>query len=194
MSGVSATQQRVFAPMLPTGDTPAVVSLPAGVNERIKTETLKFLGLHPEYQRLVRQALKATAPPCDPNTPLFSWLNDQLADWTDEVIFLALATGMLDMPVYDALLFENSSSNQYFGINGAFTHRVTKAFKDLQRFWNIQSADIALVGLHGTMLQDRARVVRIGRILYPGESEELNEFYADLIVQLMDVVPQGLSG
>jgi len=169
-------------------------SLPAGVQERIKAETLKFLRLHPEYRKMVSQALKATAPPCDPNTPVLAWLNDQLADWTDDVIFLAIATGMLDMPVYDALFFENSSSNQYFGINGTFTHSVTKTFKDLQRFWNIQSGDIVVVGMHGTMLQDHARVLRIGRILFPEEPEEVNEFYADLIVQLMDVVPQYRKG
>ena len=84
-AGVQPSLQNELPTAKARGMTPAQrakvkelrASLPAGVNERIKTETLKFLGLHPEYQRLVRQALKATAPPCDPNTPLFSWLNDQ---------------------------------------------------------------------------------------------------------------------
>jgi hypothetical protein len=169
-------------------------SLPSGVKERIKTKTLKFLRLHPQYRNMVSQAVKATAPPCDPNTPVFSWLDDQLAEWNDDIFFLAVATGMLEMPLYDALFFQNTSANQYFGINGAFTHRVTKTFKDLQRFWNIRSSDIALVGLHGTMLQDRARVVRIGRILFPEDTEEVNEFFADVIVELMDVIPQYREG
>jgi len=73
---------------------------------------------------------------------------------------------MLNFLTYDALLFENSSANQYFGLNGEYSQRLTKTFKDLQRFWNIQSKDIVLAAMHGKMLLDRDRVIRIDQILY----------------------------
>src|SRR5678816_3086934 len=120
-------------------------------DRRLKLRIPNLLKLHPEYRNLVSRALGVEPTPCDANTPLNQWLDQQLADWNDEVIFFAIITGMLDFPTYDALLFENSSANQYFGVNGEYTHVVTKTFKDLQRFWNIQSEDIVLVAIHGSM-------------------------------------------
>jgi len=131
---------------------------------------------------------------CDGNTSLFQWLDEELSDWTSEVIFYALYTGMLDFPTYDALLFENSSANQYFGVDGEYTHKVTKTFKDLKRFWNIQASDIVLVAMHGSMLLDRDRVIRIDRILYPQNSQADAEFFADLILAVLDAFPQYRNG
>jgi hypothetical protein len=130
---------------------------------------------------------------CDANTPLRQWLGQQLADWNDEIMFFAAITGMLDFPTYDALFFENSSANQYFGINGEYTHTITKTFKDLKRFWNIESSGMVVVAMHGSMLQDRDRVIRIDKILF-GDDQATAEFWADLILKLLKEVPQYRNG
>lgn len=169
-------------------------SLPAGYEKRLKQNSTLFLKLHPEYRDMVKRALNVIEPtPCDGNTPLFQWLNQELADWNDDVIFFALLTGMLDFPTYDALLFENSSANQYFGVNGEYTQRETKAFKDLKRFFNIQSNNIVLGAMHGSMLLNRDKVIRIDMILY-GDSEPVAEFWADLILSLLNDFPQYRNG
>ena len=168
-------------------------TLPAGYEKRLELNSSFLLKTHPEYREMVSRALKITPTPCDDNTALFKWLSNELADWDDDVIFYALATGMLNFPTYDALFFENSSDGQYFGLDGEYSQSVTKAFKDLQRFWNIQSQDIVLAAMHGNMLLNRDKVIRIDMILY-NDTEPVAEYWADLILYLLDQVPQYRRG
>lgn len=170
-----------------------IAALPAGYEKRARINANLLLKIHPEYRDLVNRALAVTPTTCNANTAINVWLGEQLADWDNTVIFLAITTGMLDFPTYDALLFENSSKGQYFGVNGEYTHLITKTFKDLQRFWNIQSANIVLAAMHGDMLLDRERVIRIDKALY-GESQQSAEQYAKLISQLLEIFPQYRGG
>lgn len=166
-------------------------SLPARL-EKLKQRSDFLLKTHPQYGEMVRKALAVEPTPCD-ITALNTWLDQELSDWTEEDFYYASLTGMTIFPTYDALLFENSSSNQYFGVNGEYTQRITKAFKDLKRFWNIQSNDIVLVAMHGNMLLDRDKLIRIDKIIY-GDSQELAEEWADLILYLLAQVPQYRNG
>jgi hypothetical protein len=168
-------------------------SLPAGYEKRMTLSSAYLLKAHPEYRSMVRSALAVEPSPCDDNTLLNQWLNEQLADWDDDVIFFAVITGMLDFPTYDALFFENSSNNQYFGVNGEYTHTITKTFRDLKRFWNIEFDDIVLAAMHGKMLLNRDKVIRIDRVLF-GDSQADAEFWADLIIDLLNEVPQFRHG
>ncbi|CAN5431538.1 hypothetical protein BH20BAC1_BH20BAC1_05490 [soil metagenome] len=167
--------------------------LPAGSRESLVANVKGLIKTHPEYRNMVNNALKLVATPCDPDTPLFLWLDGELADWDGLVIFYAVITGMLDFPTYDALLFENSSAGQYFGKDGEYTKPLVKTFKDLKRFWNIQTDDLVMVAMHGSMLRDRDRVIRIDMILY-GDDQATAEFWADLILELLDEVPQYRNG
>lgn len=169
-------------------------SLPAGYEKRLALNSTLLLKMHPEYRNMVQKAVHAIEPTaCDANTPLNLWFNQELADWDNDVFFFAIITGMLDFPTYDALLFENSSANQYFGLKGEHTQRLTKTFKDLKRFWNIQSNGIVLAAMHGNMLRNRDKVIRIDMILY-GDDQATAAFWADLIIQLLDYIPQYRNG
>ena len=148
----------------------------------------------PQYREMVRRALEAVAPTDCGDTDLNFWLDQELADWNAEIIYYASVSGMLDFPTYDALLFENSSQGQYFGKDGEYTKPLTKAFKDLQRFWNIDSKNIVLAAMHGDMLLDREKVIRIDRILYPSDTQEDAEFWADFILDLLNNYPQYRNG
>jgi hypothetical protein len=169
--------------------------LPANAETRLNGIKAELLAkVDPEYKYRVLQALKLADPStCNDNTLVTQWLNQQLSDWNSDVIFFASLTGMLDFPTYDALLFTNSESGQQFGINGEYTQRITKTLKDLKRFWDIQSSQIIAVPMHGSMLQDRNRVIRIDMILY-GDSEVGAEFWADFISSLLQTVPQYRNG
>lgn len=169
-------------------------SLPAGYEKRLEQNTRLVLKTHPEYRYAVRKALGAVEPTeCSDATLVNQWLGEQLSDWDADVIFYALLTGILDFPTYDALLFENSSASQRFGLDGDQTHQVTKVFKDLKRFWDIQSDNIVIVGMHGSMLLNRDKIIRIDRVLY-GDNEQTAAFWADLIIELMNEVPQYRRG
>ncbi|MDI3320383.1 hypothetical protein [Pinibacter soli] len=169
-------------------------TLPANFESRSNSIKADLLAkVNPEYKYTVLNALKLTETTCDDNTLVTQWLNLQLADWSYEIIFYASLTGMLDFPTYDALLFENTESGQQFGINGEYSHRITKTMKDLKRFWDIQSSQIIVVPMHGSMLQNRDKVIRIDMILY-GDSEIGAEYWADVIAELLQGIPQYRNG
>ncbi len=168
-----------------------LAAMPAGYETRLLENKRRFLKQHPEYRAIAVNALTPT--PCNAYTPLFQWLDGQLSDWDNTVFYYAIVTGMLDFPTYDALLFENSSSNQYFGSEGEHTQQLIKTDKDLDRFWNIQSSGIVVVAMHGNMLRNREKLIRIDKILY-NDSQEVAEFWADLILALLDVFPQYRNG
>jgi hypothetical protein len=169
-------------------------TLPANFESRSNNIKADLLAkVNPEYKYAVQNALKLTETTCDDNTLVMQWLNLQLSDWTYEIIFYASLTGMLDFPTYDALLFTNNESGQQFGINGEYSQRITKTMKDLKRFWDIQSSQIIVVPMHGSMLQNRDKVIRIDMILY-GDSEIGAGYWADLISELLQDVPQYRNG
>lgn len=168
--------------------------LPVGYAQRLAQKAGSFLPVHSEYQDLVQQSLSAlSTTACNANTPLVQLFAKQTADWNSDVTFFASITGMLNFPAYDALLFENTQSKQYFGVNGEYTQILTKTFKDLKRFWNIQTDNIVLAGMHGSMLRDREKVIRIDMVLY-GESQAEAASTADLILSLLKYVPQYKNG
>lgn len=153
------------------------------------------------FREMVSHVMEAVeSSECGP-TDLNFWLNNELEGW-DQVIDAngltifdyANQIGMLDFPTYDALLFENSSENQYFGVNGEHTQVMKKTFKDLKRFWDIPSEDIVLAAMHGNMLLDREKVIRIDRILFPFDTQEQAEFYADLTIFLLENFSQYRNG
>ncbi len=169
-------------------------SLSAKYPGRFQQAIAQLMKHNPEYGTVIGQAVKVIQPtPCSQNTQLNRWLDGELADWDDDVFFFAIATGMLDFPTYDALLFENSSANQYFGLKGEYTQTLTKTFKGLKGFWDIQSNGMVLAGMHGSMLRDRERLIRIDKIIY-GDSQAVAEYYADLILELLRTVPQYRNG
>jgi hypothetical protein len=147
----------------------------------------------PGYKELVQNATAVVPTPCNANTPLSLWLDDELADWNFTVFSYANNTGMFELPIYDALIFENSSANQYFGRNGEYTQRLVKTFKDLKRFWNIESDDIVMVGMHGSMLRDRDKLIRT-YIAFFDLTPALAALYADLVLALLDFYPQYRNG
>lgn len=168
-------------------------TLPKADKARIEQLTAHILAKHSEYQQRITNRVNAVTPtPCGPTT-FDTWLNQELADWTVASFYHANATAMFDLPTYDALVFENSSSNQYFGKNGEYSQRLTKTFKDLKRFWNIQSERIVLAAMHGGMLRDRGKLIRTYRDAF-GFSQADSEYLADYVLLFLQVFPEYRNG
>lgn len=147
----------------------------------------------PGYRQLVQNATAVVPTPCDANTEISQWLDGELADWNATVFTYASNTAMFDLPTYDAFVFENSSANQSFGKNGEYTQRLVKTFKDLKRFWNIESDNIQMVAMHGSMLRDRDKLIRTYVAVY-GLPPALAAQFADFVLMLLDVYPQYRNG
>lgn len=168
-------------------------NIPAAAKAKVNGQSQIQLKLHPEYRDQVRKALKLEDAICNDNTASSQWLDQQLSDWNNTIINYVVTTAMLDIPTYDALLFENSSANQKFGSNGQYTQKLTKAFKDLKRFWNIDSENIVMVAMHGTMLTDRAKIFRTYKAAYGLDDASAN-YYADFVLAIVDAYPQLRGG
>lgn len=182
-SQLSATSQQELSKLL--------ASLPGNFTGKIPQSLADRLTIDPQLRDMVRQAIQPT--PCNANTPMNQWLGKQLADWSYNAYVSADTTAMFDLPTYDALFFENSSQNQYFGAKGEYTQQLTKSFKDLQRFWNIQSENIVLTAMHGSTLRDRTKLIRTYHEVY-GLSDTEAAYYADFVLALLKAYPELRNG
>ena len=147
-----------------------------------------------EYKELVRRAINAVEASECSNTEIDYWIDSELSDWTSNSFLYADFVDMLNLPTYDALIFENSSDNQKFGKNGEYTQSLTKAFKDLKRFWNIESTNIVLAAMHGDMLLDRDKIIRIYTSAVYNIPQADAEDYADLVQLLLEAFPEYRNG
>jgi hypothetical protein len=84
----------------------------------------------------------------------------------DELIFLVNHIEMLDIPTYDALFFGTDTDARY-DLRADSRQSLTKTFTDVKRFWDIDSSDIQLMAMHGSMLQDASRVARVLQLPLP---------------------------
>ena len=190
---ISAQSSNTLSPATKLKLEGLYANIPAAAKAKVNGQSQVQLKLHPEYRDQVRKALKLEAATCNDNTASSQWLDQQLADWNNTIINYVVTTAMLDLPTYDALLFENSSANQKFGSSGQYTQKLTKAFKDLKRFWNIDSENIVMVAMHGTMLTDRAKIFRTYKAAYGLDDASAN-YYADFVLAIVDAYPQLRGG
>jgi hypothetical protein len=193
ISKVSATQSTTLSPAMQQELEALYAKIPADAKAKVSGQAKVQLELHPEYRDIIRKTLKLEESTCNDNTASSQWLDQQLADWNNTIINRVLNAAMLDLPTYDALIFENSSANHEFGSDGQYTQRLTKAFKDLKRFWNIESANIVLAPMHGTMLTDRARILRTYKAAFGLDDASAN-YYADYVLATVKAYPQLRGG
>jgi hypothetical protein len=95
---------------------------------------------------------------------LYAELGNTLA--TEPALFFALYDRYADyIPTYEALYFQSSATPQYYGYTGQFTKVMVKTERDVKSFWDIPSAQIQVLAMHGTVLLDTARTARTYRLL-----------------------------
>jgi hypothetical protein len=129
---------------------------------------------------------------CPPSTPLIDFLigtiNESIA--TEPDIFFTLIDLAADVvPTLDAVFFETEATDQFFGYTGEYDHRMTKVERDLRRFWDIASANIQLIGMHGTMLLDVERVARVYENFFTINGQPISH---DVALQLAGIVRDAL--
>lgn len=154
-----------------------------------------FAGCKDVVDHPVNPDLAEVVPtPCT-NPPLHSWLFKQFASWGEGPTLIAASQElrMPDLAIFHTLYFENSSENQYYGAKGEHTDQINKSFKDLKSFWDIEAENIFTVAAHGSMLQDRSKVIKMYTKIY-GYSNDKASKYADSLATLLKIYPQFLNG
>jgi hypothetical protein len=129
--------------------------------------------------------------------PLRIWLLREYFSWGSEEIVNLVVLGELQihqLAFYHTLFFETSPANQSFGPNGEYTDQINKSATDIKRFWDTELDNILLVAAHGSILQDRDKVIATFKTPAYGFSDEKANTYADSVATLFNMYPQFLNG
>lgn len=131
--------------------------------------------------------------PCGGVSPSNLWLLEQITDWSQGAVDILSNEEAGKMAIFVSIFSEDSSGNQYYGVDGKYTDQLNKGFKDLKRFWDIQSDNIIMVAAHGSMLQDRNKILTLYKAEY-GYSDDKANYYADSITTLLKTFPEYQNG
>jgi hypothetical protein len=94
------------------------------------------------------------------STLLDAYLDQVFAEMTDEqfAFLVAHQDTLLNVPTYDALFFGSPGDPDY--ALDSHARQIQNTFRDLQRFWDIESSDIQLMAMHGDVLLDADGIAR----------------------------------
>ena len=113
-----------------------------------------------------RAALRDAVDPSECTTTLLDdYIDGLFNQMTDEQFnFLVAHQDVLfSMPTYEALFF-GTSDDPDFALD-SHAHQLTNTFRDLQRFWDIDSSDIQLMAMHPDGLLDADRIAATLRLM-----------------------------
>ena len=96
---------------------------------------------------------------CDDNTQINDYFLTRAFQIPLPTLILLINRWTDLVPTYEALLFQTRDSDTYFGYHGEYTQRMHKIEKDVKRFWDIDSDDIQVLAMHGTVLADPSRTI-----------------------------------
>lgn len=173
----------------------STISMVDGVGNEMTSimpgEMLQGYGKEQVYRDLIDLTGEQVAPTtCNSTSAIRTWLISQRSDWTSTNY--SQANSFYNIPFDYAYLFENSSANQTFGSHGEYNQIMPKTFKDLNRFWKMESVGIVLAGGHGTMLAEPAKVSKL--LVAYGYSQATSDYYGNYIANLVTTTPQFRNG
>ena len=131
--------------------------------------------------------------PCDGISASNGWFLEQINGWSPGAVQILSNEEAAKLAIFVAIFSEHSSENQHFGVNGEYTAQLNKTFKDLKRFWDIKSDNILMVAAHGSMLQNRNKVLTVYKAEY-GYNEEKANYYVDSLTTMLKTYPEYLNG
>jgi hypothetical protein len=108
-----------------------------------------------------RAALQDAVTPSECTTTLLDdYVDGLFAEMSNEqfAFLVEHQDALLSVPTYDALFFGTAGDPDY--ALDSHARQLQNTFRDLQRFWDIQSDDIQLMAMHSDSLLDAARIAR----------------------------------
>lgn len=179
-----------------TTDDPRALAVMAELDERVpdwRDQVASARVANPGEQPVLDAVNRAINPDdyeCGA-TPLDAYVDEIIGDVDFFTLFILILTGALDMPTYDALLFGTEGDPDYALPGDA--KGLNKAFSKAEKFWDIDSGDIQLLGMHGEMIVDVDRAARLNEVLY-GMSEQDAVEMAELIAEVVNDDPALAGG
>jgi hypothetical protein len=142
----------------------AAALLPLGVLAPVATATVapSTARTHVQHELVevpARAALRDAVDPSECTTTLLDdYIDGLFAEMTDEqfAFLVAHQDVLFSMPTYEALFF-GSPDDPDFALD-SHARQLTNTYRDLQRFWDIESDDIQLMAMHPDGLLDADRI------------------------------------
>ena len=136
------------------------------------------------------QAIAAAIDPddyeCDSETDFRLWVDEIVAEVDPITLDVLSFLEAFDMPSIYGILFDNDASDAYIGVNGEYTRELIKRHKDNQRFWDVPTDDILLLGMHGAMIADDAKMLPLVQLLFGFPDPAINQYIVDTIQGLIE--------
>lgn len=192
--GVSATEVRaaIKGTALEGKFEEILAKLPASWRER-QNRKIESADLgHSDWTEAILGAINPDDYECDASA-FNEWIDTEIGKFDFGTILILAFFGVLDYPTYDALLYQDESTQQYFGRHGEYNQPLIRGMKKLQNFWDIKSFDIQLLAMHGNMLQDRDRVARMVTFFLGEEGDAALEL-ADTFIEILAADPVAEAG
>ena len=147
-----------------------------------------FPGVDSSWQALLDNAIARVIDPndyiCSAPTPLDDFVVSQLSQLDTASFFGLAATGAFNAAANIKILFDQDASDDFIGLSGEFTREQIKRHKDNQRFWDVPSDDILLMGMHGSELTDTDTL--IAALLFFGLPEPLAIYLTDTVQTIIE--------
>ena len=115
-----------------------------------------------EGHGLARRVIDPDDHVCPASTPVIDWFIGEVNEFVNEepvifdFIFNVVWADLI--PQWEALFLLEPNRSQEYGYDGEFTNVLRRTDRDARRFWDINTSDLQMVPMKGTMLQDAARV------------------------------------
>ncbi|GAA4961565.1 hypothetical protein [Kineococcus glutinatus] len=136
------------------------------------------------------EVLERTRDPRDAactDTDLDVYVDGLLTGLTPEQVQFLHNSGALDFPIYDALLSGAEGDPRY--ALREHGRQLRRTFRDAQRFWDVPTGDVQLIGMHGDgVLGDAGRLTGLLTGLY-GLSPAQAGPYAEYVVSTVASIP-----
>jgi hypothetical protein len=174
--GTAGCQDQETAPTAPAAGGPAFAR--HGTQPKVDRDHIKLPARARKIDRQFAEAARRAINPddyvCPPSTPLFDYLISTISESIEkepDIFFTLIGLAADIVPSVDAILFETEATpgSQVFGFSGEYTHRLIKTERDVKRFWDINSANIQMVAIKGTML------LRVQRVAHTYETAFVND-------------------
>ena len=178
---VSGCQEQTTAPLTPspsgsdarTAATSATAQSIVGTlwgNRNALSLSSSVVSPEQVFAETGRQVIHPRDYVCSSSSPIGDFLDAELtrtlSNPTESALFFDMYNRYADLiPTYEALFFQTSATPQTYGYNGQFTQVMVSTERSVKAFWDIPSADIQVVAMHGTVLLDTIRTAKTYQFL-----------------------------
>ncbi|HOZ97208.1 MAG TPA: hypothetical protein PKY86_03650 [Niabella sp.] len=112
------------------------------------------------------------------STNFNDWVDNSIDDW-DFIDYLNWYF-FGDLPMYEALYFDNEEGGDYYGVNDEYYYRVEGTLSDLKKFWNKYPVRIQAVDMHGDLYDNIRYLTFVIQYLYGISPGNALDFATDL--------------